>query len=67
MNKCLYNTFVSCHSNNFECNRCEIYEVYEEGRKSERKKIMNIVGNADDMAQAMYLLGQYIISEELKK
>lgn len=66
MDRCQYNTFVSCHSKNFECNRCEVYEVYEKGRKDERIKIMNIVDNADDMAQAMYLLGQYIISEELK-
>lgn len=44
----------------------EVYKTYEKGRKDERKKIMNIVDSADDMAQAIYLLGQYIIIEELK-
>ena len=28
---------------------------------------MEIVDNADDTTQAMYLLGQYIISEEIKE
>ena len=47
--------------------RCERYEGYEQGCKDERRKIMEIVDSADDMAQAMYLLGQYIIGEELKE
>lgn len=40
---------------------------YKQGRAEERKKIMEIIDNADDMANAMYLLGQYIISEQLKE
>lgn len=39
---------------------------YRDGQAAERKKIMKIVDNVDDAAQAMYLLGKYIISEELK-
>lgn len=38
---------------------------YEQGRRDERKKIMEIIDSADDIAQAMYLLGQYIIAEEM--
>lgn len=49
-------------------NDCPIIKhFYEKGRSDERKKIMEIVDGADDIAQAMYLLGQYIISEELKE
>lgn len=44
-----------------------IEKAYHQGRKDERKKIMNIVDSGEDMAQAMYLLGQYIIGEELKE
>lgn len=46
----------------------ENYEekIFKNGRTYERKKIMEIVDSADDIAQAMYLLGQYIIEEELK-
>lgn len=44
-----------------------MWKIYEQGRADERKKIMEIVDGADDIAQAMYLLGQYIISEELKE
>ena len=57
----------------FYCPTCkeikESYEdnIFQDGRIYERKKIMEIVDSADDNAQAMYLLGQYIISEQLKE
>lgn len=42
------------------------YKGYKAGRVDERKTIMKIVDSAEDTAQAMYLLGKYIIEEELK-
>lgn len=65
MDRCQYNNFVGCNIK--KCDTCEVYKVYQQGRRDERKKIMEIVDGADDIAQAMYLLGQYIISEELEK
>lgn len=57
----------------FGCDDCSltlgfILDEYDKQiRAEERKKIINILDNADDNAQAMYLLGQYIITEELKE
>lgn len=42
-------------------------EGYEQGRADERKKIMEILDSAADVAQAILLLYQYIISKELKE
>lgn len=67
MKICKYNSFVACNVENTDCNYCEIYTVYLQGRIDERKKIMEIVDSADDIAQAMYLLGQYIIQQELQE
>ncbi len=41
-------------------------DAYRQGRVDERRKIIEIIDSADDNVQAMYLLGQYIISEDLK-
>lgn len=65
MNRCKYNKVVGCPMK--DCDNCEVYNVYRQGRADERKKIMEIVDGSDDMAQVMYLLGQYIISEQLKE
>lgn len=46
---------------------CGTLRGFEKGRLYERKKIMKIVDGANDIAQAMYLLGQYIIGEELNE
>lgn len=48
------------------CNSYALFK-YDQGRRDERKIIMEIVDSADDVAQAMYLLGQYIIQQELRK
>lgn len=42
-------------------------DAYQQGRVNERRKIIEIIDSADDNVQAMYLLGQYIISEDLKE
>lgn len=67
METCKYNSFVGCNVKNADCNNCEVYRVYLQGRIDERKKIMEIADSADDTAQVVYLLGQYIILEEIKE
>lgn len=45
---------------------CHTYQAYHQGRLDERRKIMEIVDSADDSENAMYLLGKYLIAEQLK-
>lgn len=49
----------SCTDTSYQCG-------YQQGREDERKKIIEIFDSADDTMQAVHLLMQYIISEELK-
>lgn len=61
----LPNGCLDCQKEDGFGDTCHAYQAYQQGRIDERKIIMEIVDSADDIAQAMYLLGQYIISEEL--
>lgn len=42
------------------------YNGIIEGRRDERKKIIEIIDSADDYSQAMYMVVRYLIKEELK-
>lgn len=44
-----------------------IVDAYEKGKADERKKIMDIVDSAEDNAYAMFLLGRYFMTEQLKE
>lgn len=43
----------------------EKFKSYIEGRKDERNKIMEVIDEADDAYNAMFLLMRYFVSEEL--
>lgn len=42
-------------------------KVIDDARKDERSKIIEVLDNADDLENAMYLLCKYLITERLKE
>lgn len=44
---------------------CHALRAYQQGKADERVRIIKILDSADDSGNAMYLLGKYLIAEQL--
>ena len=68
---CLKCETCDCDNYNIKDKIANIYnniiKQYQQGRKDEQDRIIEIIDNADDSYNAMFLLSKYLIEEKMKR
>lgn len=68
---CLKCETCDCDDCNIKDKITDIYsniiKQYQQGRKDEQDRIIEIIDNADDSYNAMFLLSKYLIEEKMRR